>query len=61
MTSKVRDLRKGLRISRNELARRAGLTAQTVARAEKGEPVSELTQEKLSAVFELPVESVFPD
>jgi transcriptional regulator with XRE-family HTH domain len=46
--------------TKEELARRADISAQTVRKAERGESVSEISQARLAKALGVTVEKLFP-
>jgi len=46
--------------TKEELARRANVSGQTVRKAERGEPISEISMAKLAKALGAPVGELFP-
>jgi transcriptional regulator with XRE-family HTH domain len=47
--------------TKEELARRAGVSSQTVRKAERGESVSEASQARLAKALGVSIEKLFPE
>ena len=64
MLNKLKDERENLMVSKAELARRAGISIQTIARIEKGNKCRLETKRKILDALGLPCddkEKVFPE
>lgn len=60
MTNEVYKYRKGLKLTQEDLAKRVGVTRQTIISIEQGKYVASLPLAlKISKVFGVPVESIF--
>jgi len=57
--NKVNTLREGNVWSMSELARRAGVTPQTISKMERGEPTSRISQLKVARAFGKNIDYVF--
>jgi DNA-binding XRE family transcriptional regulator len=57
--NKIRQLREAIPLSMAELARRAGLTPQTIAKMEKGLPTRRTSELKVAKALQKKYEDVF--
>ena len=58
--NKVKQFREAIPLSVSELARKAGLTPQTIAKIEKGLPTRKNSELKVAKALQKPYEEVFP-
>jgi DNA-binding XRE family transcriptional regulator len=58
--NKVRKFRESIPLSISELARKAELTPQTIAKMEKGLPTRKNSELKVAKALQKPYEEVFP-
>ena len=60
MKNNVYDLRKKLKLTQEELAKKIGVTRQTIISIEQGKYIASLPLAlKMAKVFEVPVEEIF--
>jgi len=58
--NRVKQFREAIPLSVSELARKAGLTPQTIAKIEKGLPTRKNSELKVAKALQKPYEEVFP-